>query len=161
FRRGRDKKLHTDMALALLTQIIYRQMGFHLHTVQIAAALAMDAGCIAALATGEGKTISATLPGVLAGWRGRGCHVLTVNDYRARRDATEMGKIYRFCGLRAAYVDGEMNAADRQYAYLADVTYCTNKEVAADYLRDRLALGNLRGLPSALLSRIAGESHRG
>src|SRR5690606_29533615 len=158
--RGRDKRMHTDMAYALLAEIVYRQMGFHLHTVQVAAALAMNAGCIAELATGEGKTISATLPAVLAGWRGRGCHVITVNDYLARRDATEMGKIYRVCGLRAAYVDGEMQAPARQAAYLADVTYCTNKEVAADYLRDRLLLGNVRGLSSAILSRIAGDKHR-
>ncbi|HUW56622.1 MAG TPA: prepilin peptidase, partial [Planctomycetota bacterium] len=107
------------------------------------------------MATGEGKTLAATMPATVAGWRGDGCHIITVNDYLARRDAEWMGKIYRFCGLKVAHIEQGMGLSDRRAGYQADVTYCTNKEVTADFLRDRLALGRLRGLPSALLAKIA------
>ncbi|MEE9213046.1 MAG: hypothetical protein V3U29_10370 [Phycisphaeraceae bacterium] len=161
FRLGREKPAHVQLAFALIREVIERELGLQLHTVQVAAGLAMEAGCIAELATGEGKTLAATLPATLAGWRGRGCHVLTVNDYLAQRDAHDMAKVYQFCGLCVAHIEGPMPPSDRRHAYAADVTYCTNKEVAADFLRDRLTLGSLRGLPSALLGKIAGDAHRG
>ena len=107
------------------------------------------------MATGEGKTLSATLPATVAGWRGQGCHIITVNDYLAKRDAEWMGRIYQFCGLRATHIEQGMAPEDRRNAYAADITYCTNKEVTADFLRDRLLLGRLRGSSSALLSKIA------
>jgi preprotein translocase subunit SecA len=95
------------------------------------------------------------MPATVAGWRGQGCHIITVNDYLAERDAEWMGRIYRFCGLSVAHIEQAMSAIDRRAAYLADVTYCTNKEVSADFLRDRLVLGRLRGLSSTLLTKIA------
>jgi preprotein translocase subunit SecA len=100
------------------------------------------------------------MPATIAGWRGRGCHIITVNDYLAQRDAEWMGRIYRFCGLSVAHIEQAMSADDRRVAYQADITYCTNKEVSADFLRDRLALGRVRGLSSALLNKItrAGRS---
>ena len=161
FRCGRERRHHLNQAYALISEVIFRQLEIRLHQVQIAAALAMDGGCIAELATGEGKTLAATLPATIAGWRGRGCHVITVNDYLANRDAEEMRPIYRFCNLRVAHVDGQMSGPDRQRAYDADVTYCTNKEVTADYLRDRLTLGSLRGLPAALLGKMATGAEHG
>jgi preprotein translocase subunit SecA len=107
------------------------------------------------MATGEGKTLAATMPATIAGWRGKGCHIVTHNDYLAKRDAEWMGPIYRFCGLTVASVEQGMHPPDRRQAYLADITYCTNKEVTADFLRDRLALGRLQGLPAALMAKIA------
>jgi preprotein translocase subunit SecA len=101
------------------------------------------------------------MPAVIAGWRGRGCHVITVNDYLAKRDAEWMARVYRFCGLSVGYIEQATPAPERRAAYLADITYCTNKEVTADFLRDRLALGRLRHLPTALLSRIADGRGRG
>ena len=106
------------------------------------------------MATGEGKTLAATMPATVAGWRGRGCHIITFNDYLAARDAEWMGEVYRFCGLRVAHVEGGMAPPDRRAAYQADITYVTNKEAAADFLRDQLALGRLRGRPLALLATI-------
>ncbi|MBN1506149.1 MAG: hypothetical protein JW955_04855 [Sedimentisphaerales bacterium] len=155
FRLGRDKAPDLDRAFAIVREAAARQIGEKPFPVQVAGALALSKGCIAEMATGEGKTLAATMPATVAGWRGRGCHIITVNDYLARRDAEWMGRIYQFCGLSVAYVEQGMAAEDRRNAYAADITYCTNKEVTADFLRDRLLLGRLRGSRSALLSKIA------
>jgi len=156
FRLRRDKLSDLEQAFAVVREVAIRQIGEKPFLVQVAGALALERGCIAEMATGEGKTLAATMPATVAGWRGQGCHIITVNDYLARRDAEWMGKIYRFCGLAVAYVEQQTPPAERKLAYTADVTYCTNKEVAADYLRDRLALGRFRGLSSALLAEVAG-----
>ncbi len=155
FRRGRDGEADLERAFALVREVASRQLGEKPFPVQVAGALTLEAGCVAEMATGEGKTLAATMPATVAGWRGRGCHIITVNDYLARRDAEWMGKIYRFCGLSVAHIEQDMDPANRRSAYQADITYCTNKEVTADFLRDRLALGQLRGLPEALLAKIA------
>ena len=128
-----------------------RQIGERPFPVQVAGALALESGCVAEMATGEGKTLTATMPATVAGWRGRGCHIITVNDYLAKRDAEWMGRIYHFCGLKVAHVEQGMLDVDRRAAYAADITYCTNKEVTADFLRDRLLLGRCGGLSAALL----------
>ncbi|MHC4533889.1 MAG: preprotein translocase subunit SecA [Planctomycetota bacterium] len=160
FRRQRDTKSDIERAFALVREVAARQIGNKPFPVQIAGAFAIDHGCIAEMATGEGKTLTATMPATVAGWRGQGCHIITVNDYLAQRDAEWMGRIYRFCGLTVAHIEQAMSADDRRAAYQADITYCTNKEVSADFLRDRLALGRVRGLSSALLAKItrAGQS---
>ena len=155
FRRHRDRSSDLERAFALVREVAFRQIGEKPFPVQIAGALALENGCVAEMATGEGKTLTCTLPVTVAGWRGRGCHVITVNDYLAKRDAEWMGRIYRFCGLTVAHIEQQTPPEERKAAYLADVTYCTNKEVTADFLRDRLALGRLRGLSSALLAKIA------
>jgi len=155
FRRGRDTPADLERAFALVREVAQRQIGETPFPVQIAGALALEAGCVAEMATGEGKTLTATMPATVAGWRGRGCHIITVNDYLAQRDAEWMGRIYRFCGLSAGYLVQSMLPPDRRRAYHADITYCTNKEVTADFLRDRLALGRLSGLSAALLARIS------
>ncbi|MFQ6034906.1 MAG: hypothetical protein ACE5NM_03535 [Sedimentisphaerales bacterium] len=155
FRLHRDRPCDLERAFALVREVAERQIGDRPFPVQIAGAFALQSGCIAEMATGEGKTLTATMPAVIAGWRGRGCHIITVNDYLAQRDAEWMGPIYRFCGLKVAYIQQLMPASVRRNAYLADITYCTNKEVTADFLRDRLCLGRIRDLGSALLSRIA------
>ncbi len=160
FRCGRDTPDNLELAFAFVREVAHRQLGEKPYPVQVAGALTLNAGCITELATGEGKTLSATMPATIAGWRGRGCHIITVNDYLAARDAEWMDKIYRFCGLSVAHVEQGMEPPKRREAYQADITYCTNKEVTADFLRDRLALGKLRGLGEALLAKIAAGAGR-
>jgi preprotein translocase subunit SecA len=155
FRCGRDTPDELDQAFVLLGEVASRETGLRPFAVQVAGALALEAGCVVEMATGEGKTLTATLPATVAGWRGKGCHVITVNDYLAARDADWMGRIYKFCGLSVAAIAQTMPQDHRRAAYQADITYCTNKEVTADFLRDRLAMGRLAGLPSALMARIA------
>jgi preprotein translocase subunit SecA len=156
FRRRRDNASDLESAFALVREVASRQIGERPFPVQIAGALALESGCIAEMATGEGKTLTSTMPVTVEGWRGQGCHVITVNDYLARRDAEWMGRIYRFCGLTVACIEQQTPSAERKTAYMADITYCTNKEVTADFLRDRLVLGRLRGLSPTLLAKMAG-----
>ncbi len=155
FRCRRDNDCDLERAFALVREVAARQLDQRHFQVQIAGAFALESGCVTEMATGEGKTLTATMPATVAGWRGKGCHIITVNDYLARRDAEWMGRIYRFCGLSVAYIEQPMLQVDRRAAYMADITYCTNKEVTADFLRDRLILGRSKGLSSTLLSRIS------
>lgn len=156
YRLGRNTAEDRDLAFAIVGEVAARTVGLRPFREQIAAALALEAGCVAEMATGEGKTLVATMPAVLAGWRGRGCHVITANEYLAQRDAELMDAIYRFCGLTVGCLEPGMAPAQRKQAYDAHITYCTNKDVAADFLRDRLLIGSLQGLPSVLLSRMVG-----
>ena len=156
FRCRRDSDADMDRGFALVREVAFRQIGEKHYPVQIAGAFALESGCIAEMATGEGKTLTATMAVTIAGWRGCGCHVITVNDYLAKRDAEWMGAIYRFCGLNVSFVEQGMESANRKEGYAADITYCTNKEVSADFLRDRLVLGKLKGLSSVLLANMAG-----
>ncbi len=156
-RRHRDTPKDLDRALALVREVAARQLGERPFLVQVAGALVLNQGCVAEMATGEGKTLTAALAATLAGWRGRGCHVITVNDYLAKRDAERMARLFRYCGLRVAHIENGMSPVERQTAYRADITYCTNKEVAADFLRDRLVLGRCQSLGSALLEKLADE----
>ncbi|MEX0777318.1 MAG: DEAD/DEAH box helicase [Phycisphaeraceae bacterium] len=160
FRLNRQRSSDVDRAMALVRETAQRQLGQRPYPVQVAAALALYDGCLIEMATGEGKTLTATLPAVLAGWRGRGCHVITVNDYLAARDAQNMGPLYRFCNVSVAAIQADMPPVQRRQAYRADITYCTNKEVTADHLRDRLILGRQRGLVAALSAQLAGGDPR-
>jgi preprotein translocase subunit SecA len=155
FRRGRERPADLERGYAVVREVAFRQLGQKPFLVQVAGALALHAGSIVEMATGEGKTLTATMPAVAAGWRGRGCHILTTNDYLAQRDAEWMDKVYRFCGLSTGFLTQETEPPARRAAYQADITYLTNKEVAADFLRDRLALGRFTGLPAAMLASIA------
>ena len=157
FRLGRDTPDDQDHAFAVVREVADRTIGMRPFTVQVACGLAIETGCIAEMATGEGKTLAATMPAVLAGWRNRGCHVVTANEYLATRDAGLMEPIYRFCGLTVGYIENAMGPEERRRAYDAHVTYCTSQEAAADFLRDRLTLGRIQGLTSALLAEITGH----
>lgn len=157
FRLKRDTCADVDRAMALLCEVSVRRLGLLPHREQLAAALAMRENCLAELATGEGKTLVAALVATLAGWTGRGCHVITTNDYLVKRDAEWMRDVYQFCSLRVSYIQQESQPHERRAAYGADVTYLTNKEVTADFLRDRLILGRLQGLPAALTAQIVDE----
>src|SRR5882724_4241898 len=106
--------------------------------VQIAGGAVLHFGNIAEMKTGEGKTLVATLPAYLNALEGKGVHVVTVNDYLARRDSEWMGRIYRFLGMSVGVIQHELNDAERQIAYGSDITYGTNNEYGFDYLRDNM-----------------------
>ncbi len=161
FRRGRETPGDVFRAAAAVREVATRTVGMTPFPVQLAGAMALEAGCVVEMATGEGKTLTATLPATLAGWRGRGCHVVTANDYLAGRDAELMGPVYAFCGLSAMAIDPEMPPDVRRQAYQADITYTTNKEVAADFLRDRLVMGRLSGVSQVLLEQLSGAGAGG
>ncbi|RMD93871.1 MAG: preprotein translocase subunit SecA, partial [Calditrichaeota bacterium] len=108
--------------------------------VQLIGAIVLHEGKIAEMATGEGKTLVATMPLYLNALAGKGVHLVTVNDYLAQRDCEWMGKIFEFLGLRAAYITNDMNSEQRREAYNADITYGTNNEFGFDYLRDNMAI---------------------
>jgi preprotein translocase subunit SecA len=110
------------------------------YDVQLIGGIVLHEGKIAEMATGEGKTLVATLPLYLNALAGKGVHLVTVNDYLARRDCEWMGKIFEFLGLRAAYITNDMNPPQRREAYNADITYGTNNEFGFDYLRDNMAV---------------------
>lgn len=114
FRCNRDNSSDLERAFALVREIAFRKIGEKPFPVQIAGALALNAGCVTEMATGEGKTLAATMPVTIAGWRGHGCHVITVNDYLAQRDAEWMGRIYRFCGLTVSFVEQQMSPEKRR-----------------------------------------------
>ncbi|MDH3584262.1 MAG: prepilin peptidase, partial [Phycisphaerae bacterium] len=161
YRLGRDSSDDLDQAFALVREIAGRTLGMRHYREQLAAGLALDRGSVVELATGEGKTLSATLAATVAGWRGKGCHILTVNDYLASRDAEEMEPLYSVCGLTVASVEQETEPPQRRQAYAADITYSTSQNVNADFLRDRIALGPERSVTTSLLGRITlGEESR-
>ncbi|MCA9007285.1 MAG: preprotein translocase subunit SecA, partial [Planctomycetaceae bacterium] len=125
-------------AYALVRESARRVLGMQHFEVQIMGAIALFEGHIAEMQTGEGKTLTATMPAFLRALPGQGVHVVTVNDYLATRDAEWMGQIYRFLGLSAGVVVPGLNQEERQKAYGADVTYGTNNEFGFDYLRDNM-----------------------
>src|SRR5687767_10570519 len=108
------------------------------YDVQLIGGMALHNGTIAEMKTGEGKTLVATLPAYLNALEGKGVHIVTVNDYLARRDSEWMGRIYRFLGMTVGVIQHELNDAERQKAYAADITYGTNNEFGFDYLRDNM-----------------------
>jgi preprotein translocase subunit SecA len=126
-------------ALALVGEAAARTLGMRPYPVQFMGALALHQGWLAEMATGEGKTLTASLAAVLAGWSGRPCHVVTSNDYLAERDARHMAVLYARCGLSAASVVAGLEPQHRPARYSADVVYVTAKELLADHLRDELA----------------------
>ena len=128
-----------DPLFALVREISTRTLGLRPFDVQIVAALALDRGAVVEMQTGEGKTLAAVMPVALRAMTGRGAHVLTFNDYLARRDAEWMGPIYRRLGLSVGFVQQGMTPDQRRRAYMADVTYVTAKEAGFDHLRDLLA----------------------
>lgn len=125
-------------AYALVRESARRELGFKHHDVQILAGIAMHFGSIAQMATGEGKTLSATLPLYLHGLPGRGVHVATANDYLARRDCEWMGPVLRRLGLTVDFIEANQAPERRRESYQADITYAAAKELGFDYLRDRL-----------------------
>lgn len=126
-------------AFALVREAGVRVLGMRHYDVQLLGGIVLHTGQIAEMKTGEGKTLVATLPAYLNGLTGEGVHVVTVNDYLARRDAEWMGQIHRFLGLSVGLIQSGMTSVERQKNYSADITYATNSELGFDYLRDNMA----------------------
>ena len=125
-------------AFAVVREAAWRVLKLKHYHVQIIGGIALHQGRIAEMKTGEGKTLVATLPSYLNALTGKGVHIVTVNDYLARRDADWMGKVHRFLGLSVGVVVPGMDDAAKQQAYNCDITYATNNELGFDYLRDNL-----------------------
>jgi preprotein translocase subunit SecA len=141
-------------ALAAIREAAARCVGLRAFPVQLSGALALHQGWLAEMATGEGKTLTAGLAAVLAGWTKRPTHIVTVNDYLAARDAEWLRSLYTFCGVRVGCVTAALEPGARQREYERDVTYTTSKELLADFLRDRLRLGPLRDPSRRLIRRL-------
>ena len=127
-------------AFAVVREAAKRVMGLHHFDVQLMGGCILHRGKIAEMRTGEGKTLVATLPAYLNALEGKGVHVVTVNDYLARRDSEDMGRVYRFLGLSVGLITHEMDYPARKAAYAADITYGTNNEFGFDYLRDNMVI---------------------
>ena len=127
-------------AFAVCREAADRVLGMRPYRVQLIGGIVLHQGRIAEMKTGEGKTLVAILPAYLNALAGKGVHIVTVNDYLAKRDSEWMGKVYRFLGLTVGLIIHDLKANERRAAYNADITYCTNNELGFDYLRDNMAL---------------------
>ena len=127
-------------AFATCREAADRVLGMRPYRVQLIGGIILHQGRIAEMKTGEGKTLVATLPAYLNGLTGKGVHIITVNDYLAKRDSEWMGKVYKYLGLTVGLVIHGVDKADKQRAYAADITYGTNNEFGFDYLRDNMAI---------------------
>ena len=145
-------------AFAVCREASKRVMGMRHYDVQLIGGMVLHLGRIAEMRTGEGKTLVATLPVYLNALEGKGVHVVTVNDYLARRDAAQMGKLYNWLGLSVGVVYPGMPHSDKREAYGCDITYGTNNEFGFDYLRDNMALTRAdryqRGLHYAIVDEV-------
>ena len=128
-------------AFALVREAADRSIGLKHYPVQLLGGIAMHFGSIAVMQTGEGKTLTATLPLYLAALTGRGAHLATANDYLAKRDADLMRPVFETLGLSVGVVGSDTTRLERQRSYAADLTYSTAKEIGFDFLRDRLFRG--------------------
>ena len=127
-------------AFATCREACWRVLGMRPYRVQLIGGVVLHQGRIAEMKTGEGKTLMATLPAYLNALAGKGVHIVTVNDYLAKRDSEWMGKVYRFLGLKVGLIIHGLERQERQQAYAADITYGTNNELGFDYLRDNMAI---------------------
>ena len=127
-------------AIATVREAADRVLGMRPYRVQLVGGIVLHQGRIAEMKTGEGKTLVATLPAYLNALTGRGVHIVTVNDYLAKRDSEWMGKVHRFLGLKVGLIVHGLTTKERQAAYAADITYGTNNEMGFDYLRDNMCI---------------------
>ena len=127
-------------AFAVCREAAWRVLGMKHFPVQVMGGIILHQGRISEMRTGEGKTLVATLPAYLNGLTGKGVHVVTVNDYLARRDSEWMGKLYRYLGLTVGLIVHDLRPEERKSAYAADITYGTNNELGFDYLRDNMVV---------------------
>ena len=142
---------------ALVREAAVRVLGQRPFDVQLIGAIVLHQGRIAEMRTGEGKTLTATLPAVLNALPGKGVHIVTVNDYLAKFQSEWMGKLYRFLGLSVGLIVHDLDAAERQAAYSADITYGTNNEFGFDYLRDNMVIYKERMVQRPLNFAIVDE----
>jgi preprotein translocase subunit SecA len=147
-------------AFALAREACARQLGLRHYPVQLMGGAAMLSRSIAEMETGEGKTITAVLPAATLALSGLPVHIVTVNDYLAERDSTHLRPVYEALGLTVGLVVHGQSPRERREAYSADVTYCTNKDLVFDYLRDRLTLGRLRARSRQVVQALTGVHDR-
>ncbi len=145
---------------ALVREVAGRTIGMRHFDVQLIGGLVLLNGMVAEMETGEGKTLTATLPACTAALAGVPVHIITVNDYLADRDANWMGPVYRALGLTVGTIKHGMDPEARRAAYRCDITYCTNKEVTFDYLRDRIVLWDRPSQIRLQVERLYGERSR-
>ncbi len=145
-------------AFAVVREASKRTLGLRHFDVQLIGGVVLHQGRIAEMKTGEGKTLVATCPAYLNALAGKGVHIVTVNEYLAKRDAEEMGNIYKFLGLSVGVILHDLEKAERQEAYNCDITYATNNELGFDYLRDNMVVYERdlvqRGLPYAIIDEV-------
>ncbi|RHT38760.1 preprotein translocase subunit SecA [Firmicutes bacterium AM31-12AC] len=145
-------------AYATVREAAYRSLGMKHYRVQLIGGIILHQGRIAEMRTGEGKTLVSTLPAYLNALSGKGVHIVTVNDYLARRDAEWMGKVHQFLGLTVGVVLNSMESEERRAAYDCDITYVTNNELGFDYLRDNMVIYKeqlvQRGLNFAVIDEV-------
>jgi len=161
FALGREQAEDIVSALAIVREWSRRELGLAHYDVQLLAALVGYRGALIEMATGEGKSLVAATIAILAGWRGGGVHLVTVNDYLADRDAAQFATLFEAAGLSVAAITAASEPADRVRAYAADVTYLSNKEVAADFLRDRVAMGACGDADAARIAALCGMPRTG
>ena len=162
-RRARGYEKNMAGAFAVISEVSYRTLGLRPYPVQVLGAMALSQGYLAEMATGEGKSLTACLPAILAAWTGRPCHIVTANDYLAGRDADEMRPLYSFCGVSVGWVGSVMEPGERRINYEKGVVYTTSKEILADFLRDRLKMGHSHQPSQRLIRRMlqSGSRERG
>lgn len=156
-RRGEDSPALIREAFACVARASQEVLGLMPYQAQITGAMAIQRGLFAEMATGEGKTLTIGLAAVLAGWRGQPCHVITANDYLARRDAETLAEFFAFCGIEVGHVIGKMTPGERPAQYRCPVVYTTSQEILADFLRDRLKLGAAQSPQSRLIRHLDNE----
>ena len=139
WRRGETLEELMPEAFAVVREASKRALGLRHYDVQILGGMVLHDGCVAEMKTGEGKTLVATLPAYLNALSGQGVHVVTVNDYLAKRDAEWVGRVHNFLGMQVGIVQSTSSIEERKQAYAADVTYVTNQELGFDYLRENMA----------------------
>ncbi len=140
YAQGETLEALLPEAFAVCREAADRVLGMRPYRVQLIGGIVLHQGRIAEMKTGEGKTLVAILPAYLNALTGKGVHIVTVNDYLAKRDSEWMGKVYRFLGLSVGLIIHGKTPDERRQAYAADITYCTNNELGFDYLRDNMAL---------------------
>ena len=145
-------------AFATVREAAKRVLKMEHYPVQLIGGIVLHQGRIAEMRTGEGKTLVSTAPAYLNALTGKGVHIVTVNDYLAKRDAEWMGQVHEFLGLSVGIVLNPMNSEERKKAYACDITYVTNNELGFDYLRDNMAIYKeqmvLRGLEYAIIDEV-------
>ena len=144
-------------SFAVVREASQRVLGLRHYDVQLIGGMVLNEGSIAEMGTGEGKTLVATLPAYLNALAGKGVHIVTVNDYLAKRDSEWMGKVFSFLGLSVGTVFSGMSSDEKQKAYSCDITYATNNELGFDYLRDNMAFSQVQKTQKKLAFAIIDE----
>ena len=145
---------------AIIREMSFRELGLRHYDVQLTGGWILLNGKIAEMETGEGKTLTATLPACTMAITGVPVHIITVNDYLAKRDAEKMAPLYNAFGFSVGLIQEGMSPEERKKEYACDITYCTNKELIFDYLKDRITIGNQSGYTKLKMENIFSENSK-